>query len=108
LLAHAVAAKSRPNTTLLPAPTAPHQIDPRVRTIIVDKRRRGAIPKRVWKWMKRRAAIEPTIGHLKAEHRLMRNRLKGTQSNAINALQRRRHEPCRSSSASFWAFFSAD
>jgi len=55
-------------------------------TIIVDKRRRGSIPKRVWKWMKRRAAIEPTIGHLKAEHRLERNRLKGTQGNAINAL----------------------
>jgi IS5 family transposase len=55
-------------------------------TIIVDKRRRGTIPKRVWKWMKRRAAIEPTIGHLKAEHRLERNRLKGTQGNAINAL----------------------
>jgi IS5 family transposase len=34
--------------------------------------------------MKRRAAIEPTIGHLKAEHRLERNRLKGTQGNAIN------------------------
>ena len=47
---------------------------------------RGTIPKRVWKWMKRRAAIEPTIGHLKAEHRLERNRLKGTQGNAINAL----------------------
>ena len=55
-------------------------------TIIVDKRRRGTIPKRVWKWMKRRAAIEPTIGHLKAEHRLERNHLKGTQGNAINAL----------------------
>jgi IS5 family transposase len=55
-------------------------------TIIVDKRRRGTIPKRVWKGMKRRAAIEPTIGHLKAEHRLERNRLKGTQGNAINAL----------------------
>jgi len=55
-------------------------------TIIVDKRRRGTIPKRVWKWMKRRAAIEPTIGHLKAEHRLERNRLKGTHGNAINAL----------------------
>jgi IS5 family transposase len=55
-------------------------------TIIVDKRRRGTTLKRVWKWMKRRAAIEPTIGHLKAEHRLERNRLKGTQGNAINAL----------------------
>ena len=55
-------------------------------TIIVNKRRRGTIPKRVWKGMKRRAAIEPTIGHLEAENRLKRNRLKGTQGNVINAL----------------------
>jgi hypothetical protein len=38
--------------------------------------------------MKHRAAIEPTIGHLKAEHRLERKRLKGSQGNAINALLR--------------------
>ncbi len=36
--------------------------------------------------MKRRAAVEPTIGHLKAEHRLERNRLKGTAGDAINAI----------------------
>jgi IS5 family transposase len=36
--------------------------------------------------MRRRASIEPTIGHLKAEHQLELNRLNGTQSNAINAL----------------------
>ena len=36
--------------------------------------------------MKRRAAVEPTIGHLKSEHRLERNRLKGTVGDAINAI----------------------
>jgi IS5 family transposase len=36
--------------------------------------------------MKRRAAIEPTIGHMKSEHRLARNRVKGTCGDAINAL----------------------
>jgi IS5 family transposase len=36
--------------------------------------------------MKRRAAIEPSIGHLKNEHRLERNRLRGTYGDAINAL----------------------
>ena len=30
-----------------------------------DKRRRGRIPKSLWRWMKRRAAVEPSIGHLK-------------------------------------------
>ncbi len=42
-------------------------------TIYVDKRRRGKTAKSVWKWMKRRAAVEPGIGHLKQEHRLDRN-----------------------------------
>jgi len=36
--------------------------------------------------MKRRAAVEPSIGHLKSEHRLERNRLKGDAGNAINAI----------------------
>lgn len=52
----------------------------------VDKRRRGATPKTLWRWMKRRAAVEPTIGHLKSEHRLDRNRLKGSTGDAINAI----------------------
>jgi IS5 family transposase len=55
-------------------------------TIHVDKRRRGSTPKSLWRWMKRRAAAEPTIGHLKSEHRLDRNRLKGTTGDAINAI----------------------
>jgi IS5 family transposase len=54
--------------------------------VYVDKKRRGRTPKRLWKRMKRRAAVEPTIGHLKAEHRLERNRLKGVVGNALNAL----------------------
>jgi transposase, IS5 family len=36
--------------------------------------------------MKRRAAIEPIIGHLKAEHRMGRNYLKGKDGDRINAL----------------------
>lgn len=35
---------------------------------------------------KRRNAIEPIIGHLKSEHRLDRNRLKGVYGDTINAL----------------------
>ena len=55
-------------------------------TVHVDKRRRGRTPKNLWRWMKRRAAVEPTIGHMKSEHRLERNRLKGTVGDAINAI----------------------
>ncbi len=36
--------------------------------VYVDKVRRGRTAQSVWRWMKRRAAIEPGIGHLKQEH----------------------------------------
>ena len=52
----------------------------------VDKRRRGRTAKSLWRWMKRRAAIEPGIGHLKREHRMDRNRLKGVEGDRINAI----------------------
>ena len=55
-------------------------------TVHVDKRRRGRTPRPLWRWMKRRAAVEPTIGHLKLEHRLERNRLKGVAGDAINTV----------------------
>jgi len=52
----------------------------------VDKRRRGRPAKSLWRWMKRRAAIKPGIGHLKREHRMARNRLKGVEGDRINAI----------------------
>jgi len=52
----------------------------------IDKKQRGKTPKRLWKWMKRRAAIEPSIGHLKSEHRLDRNRLKGEAGDMHNVI----------------------
>jgi len=53
--------------------------------INVVPRKRGKIPKALWRWMKRRAAVEPTIGHLKHEHRMTGNRLKGTLGNQLCA-----------------------
>ena len=55
-------------------------------TIHVDKRRRGRTSPSLWRRMKHRAAVEPSIGHLKTEHRLERNRLKGAAGNAVNAV----------------------
>ncbi len=52
----------------------------------VAKKRRGRTPKSLWRWMKRRAAIEPAIGHLKHEHRLSRNRLKGILGDCLNVI----------------------
>jgi transposase, IS5 family len=36
--------------------------------------------------MRRRSAIEPVIGHIKAEHRMNRNYLAGKQGDAVNAI----------------------
>jgi IS5 family transposase len=36
--------------------------------------------------MRRRSAVEPVIGHIKAEHRMARNYLAGEQGDAINAI----------------------
>lgn len=37
-------------------------------------------------WSKRRAAIEPIFGHVKHDHRMSRNYLKGTEGDRMNAL----------------------
>jgi IS5 family transposase len=52
----------------------------------LDKRKRGRTAKSLWRWMKRRAAIEPGIGHLKREHRMDRNRLHGENGDRVNAI----------------------
>ena len=44
------------------------------------------VTKAIRREMKRRAAVEPVIGHLKAEHRLGRNYLKGRDGDRINAV----------------------
>jgi len=44
------------------------------------------VTKPIRREMKRRAAIEPVIGHVKAEHRMGRNYLKGHQGDRVNAI----------------------
>ena len=55
-------------------------------TVNVVGRDLKGIPKALARWMKRRAAIEPTIGHLKNDGRLGRNFLLGKVGDKLNAL----------------------
>jgi len=55
--------------------------------------------------MKRRAAVEPSIGHLKSEHRLERNRLKGAAGNAINAILAAAAMNLQKLLGAFWRIF---
>ena len=52
---------------------------------IVQRRRKG-IPKSLRYWWKRRSAIEPVIGHVKAESRMDCNRLGGESGDKLNAI----------------------
>lgn len=62
----------------------PNQGDTQVH--IVDFRRMKKKTRSVRRWFKRRAAIEPVFGHLKADNRMSKNYLKGTEGDEINAL----------------------
>jgi transposase, IS5 family len=52
---------------------------------LANKRKKCMKPKE-WSWFKRRSAIEPIIGHTKADHRMDRNYLKGEDGDKINAI----------------------
>jgi IS5 family transposase len=55
-------------------------------TIHVAGKRRKNLSRSLQRWMKRRSAIEPMIGHLKSDNRLSRNYLKGKLGDEINVL----------------------
>ncbi len=50
------------------------------------KGRKKSMTRTAWNWVKRRAAVEPIIGHLKADHRMARNHLKGAVGDRMNAV----------------------
>jgi len=52
----------------------------------VCRGRKKSMTMTVWNWVKRRAAVEPIIGHLKSDNRMERNHLRGIEGDKINAL----------------------
>ena len=55
-------------------------------TVYISGQKRGITTQRLKRSLKRRQAIEPVIGHLKADGLLGRNFLKGTEGDQINVL----------------------
>ena len=53
---------------------------------IIHRGKTKTLTKPQWKLLKRRQAIEPTIGHLKQDHRMDRCYLKGAIGDALNAV----------------------
>jgi IS5 family transposase len=58
--------------------------DHKFRVYISGQRRR--VTETIKRELRRRSAVEPVIGHAKAEHRMGRNYLAGTQGDAANAV----------------------
>lgn len=54
--------------------------------IRITGKRRKSLSRWEKKWYRRRAAIEPIIGHLKSENRLERNHLQGEEGDRMNAI----------------------
>jgi transposase, IS5 family len=61
-----------------------HNHKEKFRVWVTGQARRVTAPIR--REMKRRAAVEPVIGHIKAEHRMSRNYLRGRDGDRINAV----------------------
>ena len=53
--------------------------------VYVSEQKRGVTPT-IKRELKRRAAVEPVIGHLKSDHRMGRNFLLGSHGDAANAV----------------------
>lgn len=55
-------------------------------TVHIARGRHKRLNPSLRKWLKRRSAIEPVIGHTKSDSRLDRNYLKGKEGDKINAI----------------------
>ena len=53
---------------------------------IVNYRTIKKLTRTARKWFKRRAAIEPIIGHVKSDNRMSKNYLKGVDGDDMNAI----------------------
>ena len=63
-----------------------HNAPPEHRFKVYTSGQKRGVTQQIKREMKRRAAIEPVIGHLKAEHRMDRNHFIGAQGDALNAI----------------------
>ena len=53
---------------------------------VIHRGKNKTLTKTQWRWLKRRQAIEPTIGHLKQDHWMDRCWLKGAEGDALHAV----------------------
>ena len=66
------------------SPTSRGRSEKRFKVYVAGQKR--GLTAAIKRAFRRRAAVEPTIGHLKNEHRMGRNRLAGRHGDAANAV----------------------
>lgn len=76
--------KNRPVEALVDRGYRGHDAPADVNVLIDNKAKNRT--RRMRKWMGRRSAVEPIIGHAKQDHRMGRNHLKGKIGDATNAI----------------------
>jgi IS5 family transposase len=79
-----------------------HNYDGKAEVHITGKRGPDRATRTLRHRKRRRSAIEPKIGHLKSDHRMDRNYLKGTEGDRINALLAGIGANMRKLLAAFW------
>jgi len=55
-------------------------------TVHLSNKKKRSLPRSIRRWLRRRSAIEPVIGHLKSDNRMERNHLLGRDGDRINAI----------------------
>lgn len=55
-------------------------------TVHLSNKKKRTVSRSKWRWLRRRSAIEPVIGHLKSDNRMERNHLLGDDGDRINAV----------------------
>ena len=63
-----------------------HNAPPDVRFKVYIAGQKRGVTNAIKRELRRRSAVEPVIGHAKAEHRMGRNFLKGAHGDAANAI----------------------
>jgi IS5 family transposase len=63
-----------------------HGYEGKTKVHVVNYRTMKKLTRAARRWFKRRSAIEPVFGHVKHDHRMSRNYLKGVEGDRMNAL----------------------
>ena len=81
-----ILADARPRRVFVDRGCRGHGVEPATGTAVYVSGQRRGMTRALRRALRRRSAIEPTIGHMKTDGRLSRSPLKGTTGDALHAV----------------------